>query len=101
MSRSVNAWRRDTEGWYIEMFATARKDFTIDWTEWLDGEAVASAQLTLDANLTQVGNTEIAAGLTKFTLIAAGIVGDWRCSMKLITASAGNIEPLPFRVRIR
>lgn len=95
----VLAWKRDAKGLYMELLQEARKDYSIDWTDWLASDTIASAALTLAAGVTQAGNCEIAAGLVKFTLVATGAKGDYAASLKM-TSAAGLIEFVKFRVQV-
>lgn len=96
-----NAWKNDGKGRYIHLYQSARKDYQVDWTDWLsNADALASAQLTLAAGVTQAGNCELAGASVKFTLVATGDLGEYSASLK-ITTSAGLIEFVKFRVKIR
>jgi hypothetical protein len=96
-----NAWKEGSGGYQIKMVRGARKDYSVDWTDWLGDNALTSAELTLDENIAQAGQLEISGKVVKFTLIAAPNAGAWWCSLK-ITSNSGNglVEILPFRVMV-
>ena len=100
MADTVPAWRSDYKGRFIQMSRNARKDYSIDWADWLGSDTIASTEITLDAHLTQAGNTEINGKVAKFTLVTGAVAGEWACVFKL-TSGDGNIEYVPFRVIVR
>lgn len=94
-----NAWKTDAKGRYISLYQGARKDYSPDWTDWLGGDTLSTAVLTVGSGVTQAGNCEIAGGVVKFILVAGGATAEVACSLK-ITSAAGNIEFLKFRVKV-
>ena|SRR3990167_1721377 len=96
----ADAWQTDYKGQFIRMWANARKDYSLDWTDWLGADTIGTTELTLDSHITQAGNTEVNGLVAKFTLVATGGAGEWSCSFKL-TSGAGLIEYVPFRVIVR
>lgn len=96
-----NAWRNDANGRFIEMYLNARKDYSIDWTDFLNGDTIASVVLTVGAGITQAGNCEINGGIVKFILVATGPKGEIACSLKIVSAVAALVEFVNFRVVVR
>ena len=100
MTETVNAWKRDGDGYFVQMSPTARKNYGLDLTDFLGAEALATCVLTLDPNITQAGNTEISGQVGKFVLVAGSATGKWPCSIRF-TGSLGLIDFVYFRVKVK
>jgi len=96
----IQAWKFDTEGLYLQMDLGEKKDYSIDWTDFLEGAALNLAEVVIGAGLTQVGPVVVNGNISKVVLSAAGAAGTYACNWKL-TFGAGNlIEILKFRVLV-
>lgn len=98
MSIEENAWKLDAQGYYIEMEVGERKDYSIDWEDFLESLAITASAFTLGAGLTKVSE-EISGDLTKVT-INADTAGTHSCSHLLTFGAAGFKEVTLFRVRV-
>ena len=96
---NIDAWKSDSAGHFFEIQKDARKDYSMDITEELPGEALQQVQLTLDAAVTLLGAVELAGKVAKFWLVASGARGVYACSAKF-TGAGSYIEIVPFRVVI-
>ena len=95
------AWKKDELGDYVEMNATERIPYSLNCTDLLvAGETISTVELTLHANVTQFGATQVNGNFITFILVASGAVGSWNCSCK-INGSIALIKILPFRVKIK
>jgi len=100
MTETVNAWKKDKDGYFIEMRPTARKDYGLNLADFLGAESLAACVLTLDPNITQAGNTEISGQTAKFILVAGATPGKFPCSIQF-TGGDGLIDFIPFRVKVK
>jgi len=100
MTETVNAWQRDGAGYFLEMAPGARKDYGLDLTDFLDTQSLATCALTLDPNIIQAGNTEIAGDVAKFILVAGSTTGKFPCSIRF-TGSDGLIDFVKFRIKVK
>ncbi len=92
----INAWQEDSAGRFIEMRSGAKKDYSIDFGDWIGGDdTLAAAVWTIPTGVTKVSE-EVAGMVAKVTLLAAA-VGAYLCECR-ITTGAGLIEIVPFRV---
>ena len=49
-----NAWKTDAEGYFIELDVGEKKDYALDWTEFLAGDVIATVVWTVPAGVTKV-----------------------------------------------
>lgn len=95
------AWKSDSEGYFLEMAQGAKKDYSIDWIDFIPTDTLSALELTVAAGVTQVGNTEINGKVSKFILHANGAKGLYACSAKMTPGTGVPIEVIPFRVVVR
>ena len=96
----IQAWKNDSEGLYLEMDLGEKKDYSIDWTDFLEGAAIGLVETTIAAGLTQVGPVVVNGNISKIVLQAAGNAGVYACSWKLTFGTGNLIEILKFRVLV-
>lgn len=96
-----NAWKTDSEGYFLDMNAGAKKDYSIDWADFLPADTISSIEMTIAVGITQVGNTEINGKVSKFILHANGGAGVFACQAKMTPAAGVPVEIIPFRVVVK
>lgn len=95
---TINAWRIDAEGRFLEMLVGAIKDYGLDAVDWLNfGDAVNAVGIvwTLPTGLTLVDSS--LGGTVVTAVIRADTAGEYVCSVAIPTAAALK-EIVPFRV---
>ncbi|MBW8034214.1 MAG: hypothetical protein FVQ79_00675 [Planctomycetes bacterium] len=94
----MKAWKTDRDGSYIEMIVGERKDYAFDAVDILNGQTIATTELTLDPNITQFGATQIVGTVITFVLVA-GAAGVHPCNLKT-TGNVSLIDFFEFRVKV-
>lgn len=78
----------------------ARKDYSFDWTEWLDGDTITDSSWEADMGLSVVTST-ISGDAKKTTAwLASGTVSAIYNVRNRITTAGGRIDDCTFAVRI-
>lgn len=96
----TNAWKVDAEGYYIEMDQGEKKDYSLDWSDFLGADTIAAPVVwTLNANVVKISQGETSAA-GQIRLHASGTKGVWACSAQM-TSVGGLVDIVPFRVVIR
>jgi len=93
-----NAWKQDSDGYFVEMIEGEKKDYSLQWDE---ADTINSMEMTIGSGITQVGNTEINGKVSKFVLHANGGKGVFSCQAKMTPGAGVPIEILPFRVVVK
>lgn len=101
MHEPLNAWKKDDKGYFLEMVLGAKKDYAVDWSDFLPAnEQIAGAVWTVPVAKLAVTDQVIAeAGKVCQAKIEALAVGEHACSVVVSTPTIN--QPLPFRVVVR
>lgn len=101
MTESINAWRIDSKGYFIEMQAGERKDYDLDWTDVLEGRALAEVVWTIADGVTKV-LAEANQAITKVWLQAGDGAGSFTASARITSdGSPSLVVVFRFRVVVR
>jgi hypothetical protein len=93
------AWQYDAAGRFIEMTQGAKKDYSMNWSDWLNaGDSVVTAVYVIPAGLT-ISDTEVESPVSRFVLDAV-TVGVYSCAVTMTTAN-GLREVIRFRVVVQ
>lgn len=95
----ISGFRRDAAGFYIEKDPDSVLDYVVDWTDWLNGDTISTADFTVAAGLTR--NSQSNTTKTATVWLSGGTVGqsvDVRCR---ITTAGGRTDDRTFRVIVR
>jgi len=97
MAQVVNAWQKDGKGFFFEMDKDEKKDYSLDYTDWLAliSDTIATVVWTIPAGITKI--SEQVTGAVAKVVLRADTLGTYSCSMKLTTTGT-LIEILNFRV---
>lgn len=94
----ITGFQRDAFGEWIGAYPGSLKDYTVDWSAWLEeqDDTIASSAWTIPSGLTSSspGSTETTATIW-LTGVTAGQV---YTVINTITTAAGRVEPRAFRV---
>jgi hypothetical protein len=93
-----NSWKRDAEGSFIEMDANERKDYSIDWTDFLGVDTVATVVWVVTAPVVKLSQSETTK-VGQVRLHANGAAGVYACSATM-TSAGGLVDVQRFRVVI-
>jgi hypothetical protein len=74
-------------------------DYTIDWTDWLDGDTIASSSWTPDAGLTATAPSHTTTAAT--TWLSGGTVGATYRVTNRITTAAGRTDDRSLYITIK
>lgn len=95
---TVNAWRIDAAGRFIDMLVGAIKDYGLDAVDWLNsGDSVNAVGIvwTIPTGLTLVDSS--LSGTVITAILRADTAGEYACSVAIPTVG-GLKEIVPFRV---
>ena len=80
----------------------AKKDYTIDWSDWLVGDTIQDSAWTVATGLTQSGSPAPTFANTTTTIwLEGGTAGQNYDVLNRITTAAGRIDDRTFRVLVR
>lgn len=95
MPEPILAWKKDGQGYFIELALGAKKDYSVDWSDFLaDGDIIDPVVWTVPAGVEK--SDEVLDGHVTQAKLKALAAGVHACSVKITTASV--IETIPFRV---
>lgn len=77
----------------------ARLDFGIDWTEWLNGDAIQSAAWTAPVGLTM--ENEAHSSTTAFVWLSGGTAGSTYPVLCRITTTGGRIDDRTIQIIVK
>jgi hypothetical protein len=93
-----NAWKHDAEGFFIEMDAGEKKDYSLDWTDFLGVDNISTVVWTVPAGVTKLSQAETTkVGQAK--LHASGAAGVYACSVTMSSVGV-LVDIVKFRVVI-
>jgi hypothetical protein len=97
-----NAWQQDVTGLFITMNVGEKKDYSLDWVDWLalTGDTLQSAAWTIDSNVTKISEVIVGNTVAKVVLQTTAAVGIFSGSCKMTTVG-GFITIQPFRIRVQ
>jgi hypothetical protein len=91
-------FKTDGEGYYIYKDPNVSKDYKIDWSEWLNGDAIASVVWTVPTGIVKDG--EFNNTTTATVVLSGGTLNkNYLINCHVVTA-LGNQEDQSFRVVI-
>lgn len=93
-----STWKRDSKGYFIEMYQGEKKDYSLDWTDFLGSDIISTVVWTLDPAVIKLLQNETTK-VGQVRLHANGAAGVYACSAKMTSAS-GLVDINPFRVVI-
>ena len=77
---------------------TAKLDFTFDWTDYLDGDTIASSAWTVPSGITATNQSSTAT--STHIRISAGTLGSFYAFVNTITMASGQIDQRPLVITI-
>ena len=92
------AFQSDGAGPWIAKRVIAELDYSIDWTDWLEGDTISVSQWTVPAGLTLITQTQVAGKVTAW--LKDGVLGaEYVVTNTITTANATpRKEAQSFRV---
>jgi hypothetical protein len=94
----TQTFMRDSEGPWLLKDPDATLDYTFDWAEWLGGDTISSAVVTVTGgNKGATSNTPSAVTVW----VSGGTAGQTITVACKITTSAGRIDERSFRLKVR
>ena len=100
MAIQPTGFKTDAEGAYIVKDPQARKDYTVDWSRWLNaGDIIAAVQWTVEPGLNK--HNEGKTDTTTFIELSGGEAGKAYVCVAHITTANGLEDEKSFRVVIR
>jgi hypothetical protein len=101
LARADNAFEWRSDGWHAPgKPAAAVLDYSIDWTQWLAGDTLASSSWTCDPGITgtPVG---LSTGATRTTLwLSGGTAGQSYNIADTVTTTAGRTQVVRFKIYV-
>lgn len=95
MAEPILAWKKDAKGYFIELALGAKKDYAVDYSDFLDAaDGITGAVWTVPAGLEK--SDEVIEARVAQVKLKALQAGEHACSLVITTPII--IEPLPFRV---
>jgi hypothetical protein len=88
----------DRSGPYLLKDPDANLDYTFDWTEWLDGDSISSAEVTVTGG-TKGATSNTSTAVTVW--VSGGTVGQTITVACKITTSAGRIDERSVRLKVQ
>ncbi|MCC6389152.1 MAG: hypothetical protein IT167_01020 [Bryobacterales bacterium] len=73
-------------------------DYSVDWTRWLDGDAIATSEWTVPAGLTKVNDTHTTKAATVW--LSGGTVSQTYTVTNRITSTGSRTDDRSFDVKI-
>lgn len=77
----------------------ARKDYAVDWSDWLDGDTISASAWTPPSGITQysASNTPTAATIW----LSGGTAGEEYAVVNQITTAGGRIDQRTIKIVVR
>lgn len=98
MPEPTIAWKKDSIGYFIELPVAGKKDYSIDWSEFLPvGTVITDAAWNGPAGVDITD--KVIAQLVTQAKIRAVQAGEHPCSVTITWA--GGVQPVPFRVLVK
>lgn len=92
----TTGFRRDAAGYYIQKDPDSVLDYAVDWSDWLAGDTITTADFTVPAGLTRQSQNASATVATVW--LAGGTAGaTYSVNCRIVTA-AGRTADRSFRV---
>ncbi len=89
-----------TDGYYAPAKdPDAVLDYTIDWGQWLNSDAIATSEWTVPAGI--IAGAESKTDTTTTIWLAGGTSGETYAIENRITTVAGRVQDQPFKITIR
>jgi len=101
MAETIDAWKQDRKGWYIEMQPLARKDYSLDWTDFIVAGVISTAVWAVGSGVSNAGES-LAGAISQIWLLAGAtpLTVQASCTITL-TGSPALVEVFAFRVIVR
>lgn len=77
----------------------ARKPYTIDWSDWLDGDTISASTWTLDTGITNYTSSNTTTAATIW--LTGGTHGTDYNVVNQITTAGGLIEQRTLKIQVR
>lgn len=90
------AFKKDALGFYIDKDPNANLDYEIDWTRWLDGDAITGSVWTVPAGLNKTSESQTTSK-AKVWLSGGTLAATYTVTNRITTAS-GRVDDQSFRV---
>ena len=86
---------------YWEKDPDAVKDYTLDWSAWLNGDAIQSSAWVMPAGLTLNSSTNTTTSTTAWISGGASVLGTLVKVTNRITTAGGRTEDRSFELKIK
>lgn len=105
---TTTGFKQDNFGSYIDKDPHAVLNYTIDWTDWIDGDQIESSTWTVttyststvDTSVLTVDNTAISGNKKSIVTLSAGTVGNIYSVRNTIVTANDLTESRAFRVKV-
>lgn len=105
---TTTGFKQDNFGSYIDKDPNAVLNYTVDWTDWIDGDTIATSTWavttystsTVDTNVLTVDATAIQVNKKAIVTLSSGTVGNVYNVRNTITTANDLTESRAFRVKV-
>lgn len=79
----------------------ATLDYTIDWSQWLDNDTIATSGWVVESGITIVPGSETNTTTTTTLFLRDGTAGDSYTITNSISTAGGRIDERSFKIQVR
>lgn len=92
-----SAWKKDTQGYYVEMVVGSKKDWELNWSDFLPaGESIDQANWNVPAQVTATGH--LVTGKVTKAFLQPTAEGVHKITVTIETPGDTYIQPFSFRL---